>query len=343
MNARPLDRFPIIRTRDVDAMREALAICGANALAVRQGTRGFDGYGNSLELNSIRLNYIAFGTAVSQQLQQFTHYGQQFRLRGKSEATIGRTQIDLSPDKSLVYSPGTSPKYNFSADFEHCVLCIEPDALLNKLEALTGSKPRNDLKFEPIAHVNSPEAISLQRQFMFYVDQFGASDSAVPPLAVVELEQALITAFVSVNRHSESHLFDRLSQGVAPWQVTRAEEYIEANWDQPITVEALVVVTNASARSIFQSFRDSRGYSPMAFVKRIRLRHAQRMLTTLEEEEVSVTGVAFRCGFSNLGHFSKDYRAAFGELPSETLNRAKGASVSSMPGSRSFQPSLGMR
>ena len=144
---------------------------------------------------------------------------------------------------------------------------------------------------------------------------------------MAELEQAIITSFICVNRHSESHLFDSVSPGVAPWQVTRAEEYIEANWDQPITVEALVVVTNASARSIFQSFRDCRGYSPMAFVKQVRLRHAQRMLMTLKEE-ISVTGVAFRCGFSNLGHFSKDYRESFGELPSETLNRAKGACAS---------------
>jgi transcriptional regulator GlxA family with amidase domain len=32
-----------------------------------------------------------------------------------------------------------------------------------------------------------------------------------------------------------------------------------------------------------------------------------------------VTGVAFACGFQNLGHFARDYRLRFGELPSETL------------------------
>jgi len=34
--------------------------------------------------------------------------------------------------------------------------------------------------------------------------------------------------------------------------------------------------------------------------------------------------VAFNCGFGNLGHFAREYREAFGELPSETLARARG-------------------
>jgi transcriptional regulator GlxA family with amidase domain len=37
----------------------------------------------------------------------------------------------------------------------------------------------------------------------------------------------------------------------------------------------------------------------------------------------SVVGVSFQCGFHNPGHFAKDYRSAFGELPSKTLMGAK--------------------
>jgi transcriptional regulator GlxA family with amidase domain len=32
--------------------------------------------------------------------------------------------------------------------------------------------------------------------------------------------------------------------------------------------------------------------------------------------------VASRCGFRELGRFAADYRAAFGEYPSETLRRS---------------------
>ena len=103
----------------------------------------------------------------------------------------------------------------------------------------------------------------------------------------------------------------------------RAEDYIEAHWDQPITIEALALVTNSSARSIFYAFRQSRGYSPMAFVKQIRLRHAREMLMA-PLPDTTVADVAFACGFSNLGHFAKDYAALFGQRSSETLNAARG-------------------
>jgi transcriptional regulator GlxA family with amidase domain len=46
----------------------------------------------------------------------------------------------------------------------------------------------------------------------------------------------------------------------------------------------------------------------------------------MPDDTTSVTSVAFDCGFTNLGHFAKDYGKCFGEPPSETLNRTKGAS-----------------
>jgi transcriptional regulator GlxA family with amidase domain len=106
--------------------------------------------------------------------------------------------------------------------------------------------------------------------------------------------------------------------------VRRAEDYIEAHWDQPITVEALALVTNSSARSVFHTFKQSRGYSPMAFVKQVRMRHARRMLAH-PLPATSVTDVAFACGFSNLGHFAEDYCTQFGERPLQTLNAARSA------------------
>jgi transcriptional regulator GlxA family with amidase domain len=116
-------------------------------------------------------------------------------------------------------------------------------------------------------------------------------------------------------------LLEGSARAVAPWQVRRAENYIEQHWDQPVTVEALALVANASVRSLFYSFKKSRGLSPMAFVRQVRLHHANEMLKSAEPE-TSVTSVAFACGFSNLGHFARYYHAAFGEHPSATLRTA---------------------
>ena len=133
-----------------------------------------------------------------------------------------------------------------------------------------------------------------------------------------------MVSFLTANDSNYSLVLRRPARSAASWQVRRVEAYIEANWDQPLTIEALALVTGVSARTLFHSFRKSRGYSPMDFAKRIRLGHARRML---EEGDAStaVTTVAYTCGFGNLGHFSGYYRRAFGELPSATLRRSLGA------------------
>jgi transcriptional regulator GlxA family with amidase domain len=41
------------------------------------------------------------------------------------------------------------------------------------------------------------------------------------------------------------------------------------------------------------------------------------------DRTATVVAVAFACGFSNPGHFARDYRQAFGELPSATLAGAR--------------------
>jgi transcriptional regulator GlxA family with amidase domain len=60
----------------------------------------------------------------------------------------------------------------------------------------------------------------------------------------------------------------------------------------------------------------------MAFVKRVRLENARRALQR-QGEPVSVIDIASQCGFLNPGHFARDYRLAFGELPSQTLRESR--------------------
>ena len=79
---------------------------------------------------------------------------------------------------------------------------------------------------------------------------------------------------------------------------------LEANWNKSIRIEDLVKLTNVGTRSLFRSFRKTRGYSPMAFAKLLRLNHAKEMLSN-GGSNTSVMGVAFRCGFENAGHFGE--------------------------------------
>lgn len=103
-------------------------------------------------------------------------------------------------------------------------------------------------------------------------------------------------------------------------QLHLLEEYLVKYWDQPLDIEAMALVTRVSARSVFRYFREVLDCSPSQFLRKIRLQRARDELAK-GERGTTVIAVALRCGFSSLGHFAREYRAAFGELPSVTLNR----------------------
>ena len=234
---------------------------------------------------------------------------------------IGDREYMISAERSAVVHPGVPLRAEFSRDFEQLLLRIDESALARKLSALVETPIDSKIEIVP-RHEDGTGFAALQRLVSYLAGEISAPDTALAAPALAELEQAVLVAFLYANPNLFSKLLNRKPCSIAPWQVVRAEEYIEANWNSVLTIESLAEAIGASARSIFLSFQKARGYSPMAFAKMTRLRHARRKLST-PEADTTVTGVAFECGFQNTGHFAMSYRKHFGESPSETLRTAK--------------------
>lgn len=75
-------------------------------------------------------------------------------------------------------------------------------------------------------------------------------------------------------------------------------------------------------RSLELIFRRGVGMTPNRWFTNVRLNGALRDLVA-PAANLSVTDVAMRWGFRHLSRFSEQYRNAFGELPSHTLDRAR--------------------
>jgi transcriptional regulator GlxA family with amidase domain len=108
-------------------------------------------------------------------------------------------------------------------------------------------------------------------------------------------------------------------------RVRQVEQYLETHWREPITMAKLCADTGIPLRTLFQLFNSERGYTPMWFKKRVKLRHARALLSD-PVSGLSVRSVAKTCGFANPGHFARDYFLAFGERPLTTLSNARGGS-----------------
>lgn len=113
----------------------------------------------------------------------------------------------------------------------------------------------------------------------------------------------------------------RQSADRAPKFIRDILKFIDKNWNKPIYLEEIARQHGVSPRAV-QRYFAANGMKPLTkYVKQLRLRHAHQALSA-PKARTSVTGVALHCGFQNPGHFSRDYREEFGELPSETLRNA---------------------
>jgi len=280
---------------------------------------------NHYQLQHVGLTYGLYGINARWKFPETGAFAHVFPIRGGVEFVINGRSTAIDPNLSLMLPADLSYDMANDADYERLNLVISPTALTAKLNAFIGESFAAPLKMYLTQRSDQHLARSLREHVMFLV-RYLDSPCSPPPQMLAEFEQTLMVMYLHVNQHNYSSLLNKQPRDVAAWQVHRTEEYIEANWDKPITLEALSAEINVGVRSLLRSFWQTRGYSPKEFLKQIRLRHARRMLQHTEAF-TTVTSVAFACGFTDLHSFGKAYFRAFGEWPAETLNGANGAGL----------------
>ena len=103
--------------------------------------------------------------------------------------------------------------------------------------------------------------------------------------------------------------------------VSKLRRLFHCHPESPLRTSDLCSHLGVTPRSLSRIFADLYGMSPARYLRLRRLHQARRFLRFHNGPRHSVTEVGTALGFSDLGRFASDYRAVFGEFPSETLRR----------------------
>ena len=119
-------------------------------------------------------------------------------------------------------------------------------------------------------------------------------------------------------RQSELYRFFSLFELSAQAQpllppATVAQMFFRQNLTYAITVEQAADYAGVSRSHLFRLFRKAYGMSPQTYLCKLRLEHAAEMLL----KGSSVTEAAYSSGFSDLPHFSRQFRQTYGVAPSQ--------------------------
>ncbi len=104
----------------------------------------------------------------------------------------------------------------------------------------------------------------------------------------------------------------------------RAEAFMRARLGEPLTIPRIASAAGVSLRGLQLLYQRRMGSTPLLHLRALRVAAARQALR-VRAPGTTVSGVARRYGYSNVGRFAAHYRAAFDEAPSATLQGARTA------------------
>jgi AraC-like DNA-binding protein len=318
----PLSRFPYFRTTDVDQAREALArVYGDGRLTPVGSGKSFLQQFNVAPLGRITITAMEWGCGMTFDAPSLDGcFDFSSIVQGHAKVRVGREVVETDAHRSVVMSPSESLHIRWDQRLVSLNAKVERRTLESHLAAIAGIDVKQRLEFSPAMLITGPSAtvVRLVRHMANEVNQ----DASLLdfPLVAESFSETLLTTvlFAQPNNYSES--LTRKPPSAEPNYVRRAEEYLEAHCDQPVTAELLASVVGVSLGTLYAAFRKHRDYTPIGFLRLVRLRRVRAALLTASPDS-TVNQVALKWGFNHLGRFASLYREHFGESPSETLGR----------------------
>lgn len=310
--------------QDVDEARQwgARTFC-EHRLTKMCSQRPIDAWLHFRTVRGVGFGRITYGGEVRIEAGGFeSFYLAQIPLSGRELVSTGGETVLSAGRNGSVINADRPVQIHHAADAEKLVMKVDREALERSCIQHLGRHMRQPLEFRPAMSLDCPEGMRWSGLLRWIYESLAMDEQSFDsPLIAAQIEQMAITMLLTCQPHNYSQELAGEERSIAPAFVKRIERYIEEHAAEPITVVDLAEHAGVSSRSIFNGFRRFRNTSPMLYLKEVRMRRVNEELKSLSPGDSTVTAVAYKWGFTHLGHFTTDYKRRFGESPSHTLAR----------------------
>lgn len=238
-------------------------------------------------------------------------------LGGHTHVRCGDEEIDACQGLGSIASPSLPLAMRWSADNDQLMVRIARPFLERVLAAQRGQPVERPLEFRVGFEWRNNAAWQCVLKFLVDCAESGI-DPVEHKLMLARVEEMVATTLLSQQPHNYSEVVLPRRNAVLPRHVHRVQEYLRAHAHEPVNAAQLAEVAGCSLRGLYAGFQEFCGQSPMQYLRELRLERVRCDLLS-GGPAISVSGVALRWGFAHLGRFSAEYKARFGEHPSETL------------------------
>jgi AraC-like DNA-binding protein len=330
--APPLQWRHIFGSRDVEATRAYLHARFGTDLRftpARRQERRIDLRVGGIDLPSIFIHHVRFATGIAiEGSRPDGHYVILLPTSGCIEASAGGSSIVSDPHRAVIFSRPITPAsmLRTGAPLAMLSLRLSQAAVARQLTALLGEPVHAPPEFAPTMDLTEGYGGTFAQYLLLAVADFKRADP-IPwkPITISGFEDFMISKLLLSHPHNYTAALRRAEKPIAPRDVKRALDYMEAQLGSPITIADIAEASGIAGRTLFKHFQDFHRISPMQYLRSARFAKVREALIRAQPEE-SVTAIAMNWGFSHMGRFSVEYRKRFGESPSESLKRRRGHS-----------------
>lgn len=135
----------------------------------------------------------------------------------------------------------------------------------------------------------------------------GARDYLRKPLAVEEFKSSVVSAL------GIKHTSDKNREKLSLNGIYRAIDLIQSRYTTRINLALVSREAGMSISSFVRSFKKETGITFTLYVNRLRVAKAAKML---KDDSVSMSDIAFACGFTNQFHFTRTFKKIMKDTPS---------------------------
>jgi AraC-like DNA-binding protein len=315
--------MPLCSVRHVTDVEEfRAAIRPANSIFVVTGRGSFSADITRIRLHRLQIQRISETLARAWHIEMHdTSLGIGFR--GGPGAAIKREGVELRSDELGLIYPGNAAWVSRCGPGQLATMSFPLDDLAELGIALVGrdlTHPRGVTTARA-----APAQIARLRSLHVAATQMAetAPEIIANPDAARGLEASLIDATIACLA-SGSPLADTPSHRRHAKIMKRFLEVTEACHGHAVYVTEVCAALGVTQRTLHVVCQEQLGIGPKRYLLLRRLHLAHQALLAETPERTTVTDIATRYGFWELGRFAGSYRSVFGEAPSVTLHGVPG-------------------
>lgn len=228
--------------------------------------------------------------------------------------------ISVKPEEIVALGPGESLHVRTDGPYRWGAIWLPSEAVIRYGSALTGA----EFPVPWVGYLWRPRPTAGMRLRRLHAAAIRIAK--VRPHAVIDaqaahgLEQQLIHAVIeclTTGSMVATHRSRRRHQET----MVRFEQLLQRQPNQGLVIAEFSAALGVSERLLRDLCTEHLGMSATRYDRLHRMSAVRSILRSGEHDATSVSEVARRHGFRDLGRFALNYRAAFGELPSTTLRR----------------------